>query len=344
MKGFNRICACIVGLVFLVAGLLKLMDPVGARLVLQDYFAFFHIGFLRSAAGLFAVIFALAESMIGAALITGVWRRIVALVSGCLLAFFTLLTLIILIANPAMDCGCFGQAIKLSHGATFVKNLLLCGIWGLAFLPLRDYGQPQRVKFVSFSIAGISILLFTLYSCLSIPLADYASFKPGTELEQVTETPLSFYDASGNYVDELALEGKVMIVSVPRPDKLGAGNLKRMSAFVRRASAAGFRTILLAASAPGEIENELAAPDLLGMTYFADPRLLLTLNRSNGGVSYISDGQVIAKWAAGSRPDAATLAELQAADPLETLVRTKNSGKLKFQAFLLYVSAVILLL
>ena len=154
MKGFNRICACIVGLVFLVAGLLKLMDPVGARLVLQDYFAFFHIGFLRSAAGLFAVIFALAESMIGAALITGVWRRIVALVSGCLLAFFTLLTLIILIANPAMDCGCFGQAIKLSHGATFVKNLLLCGIWGLAFLPLRDYGQPQRVKFVSFSIAA----------------------------------------------------------------------------------------------------------------------------------------------------------------------------------------------
>ena len=46
MKAVKRICAFIIGLVLFIAGLLKLMDPVGAGLVVEEYFKFLHLGFL----------------------------------------------------------------------------------------------------------------------------------------------------------------------------------------------------------------------------------------------------------------------------------------------------------
>ena len=73
------------------------MDPVGAGLVMKEYFAFLHMGFLSGAGIAFGVIFALAEAVIGAALITGVWKKQVALAAIVLQGFFTLLTLALVI-------------------------------------------------------------------------------------------------------------------------------------------------------------------------------------------------------------------------------------------------------
>ena len=75
----KRFCGYAVGFVFFISGLLKLMDPVGAGLVMKEYFKFMHIGFLSGGATTFGVAFALAETLIGTALITGVWKKSVAL-------------------------------------------------------------------------------------------------------------------------------------------------------------------------------------------------------------------------------------------------------------------------
>ena len=45
MRGFKRICALAVGFVLFIAGLLKLMDPVGAGLQMDAYFKFLHLAF-----------------------------------------------------------------------------------------------------------------------------------------------------------------------------------------------------------------------------------------------------------------------------------------------------------
>ena len=69
MNGFRRICMVILGMVLLIAGLLKLMDPVGAGLVMDEYFNFFHLAFLKPASRIVASGLALLESLLGAALI-----------------------------------------------------------------------------------------------------------------------------------------------------------------------------------------------------------------------------------------------------------------------------------
>ena len=46
----RRLCAFLIGVVFLLAGIFKLLDPVGAGLVMEGYLRFLHLAFLLPAA------------------------------------------------------------------------------------------------------------------------------------------------------------------------------------------------------------------------------------------------------------------------------------------------------
>ena len=102
--------------------------------------------------------------------------------------------------------------------------------------------------------------------------------------------------------------------------------------------------MVLAASTPTMMRAAVSAPEVLDATYFADRKKLLTLNRSNGGATYIQDGLIVTKWGIRGLPDQAKLQELAATDVTESLLSENNGDRVKFQAFLLYVFAVMMLL
>ena len=341
MNAFRRICALILGMALVVAGLLKIMDPAGSGLVVDEYFNFLHLGFLKGVSEFVACTLAFLEGITGVALICGVWRKITAIVSGAMLLFFTMLTAALVVSGSEMECGCFGEAIHLSNGQSLIKNLVFDALWCLAFIPLKNLGKPQKVKYVSFSLASISLVLFLLYSVLSIPLRDYTRFKPGTELD---EQPLFFTDAAAVYADSLAMEGKVLAVSVYDLSVFGADKVSRLSDFTSLAEGRGFTPLILTASVPEEAAGLLMNPVLLAQTYFADRRELMTLNRSNGGVTFISDGQIIRKWASRNLPDAEELDAIAQKAPMDYMISSQNRTRALFQGFTLYLFAVLLLL
>ena len=158
------------------------MDPVGAGLVVKEYFDFLHIGFMAPASKVFGVTLALAETLVGAAMACGVWRRIVGVIAIIMQSAFTLITLALLIFNPEMDCGCFGEAIHLTHLQTFIKNLILLALVIIYFLPNRHLGIRRKKNFVSFGLVSISAIAFMIYSLLYIPLINFTAYKPGAEL------------------------------------------------------------------------------------------------------------------------------------------------------------------
>ena len=178
----KRFCGFITGFVFFLSGIVKLLDPVGAGLVMDGYFDFLHMGFMEPASKLFGVLFALAETIIGTGLITGVWRKPFALSALILQGFFTLLTLLLVIFNPEMDCGCFGEAIHLTHMQTFIKNIILCILLAVYFFPPSQLGENRKRKYASFAIVSLSVLAFTVYSLMYIPLVDFTDFKPAASL------------------------------------------------------------------------------------------------------------------------------------------------------------------
>ncbi len=383
----KRFCGFITGLVFFLSGLVKLMDPVGAGLVMKEYYAFLHLGFLSFSAKTMGVAFALFETIVGVALITGVWRKITAQAALIMQGFFTLLTLLLVIFNPEMDCGCFGEAIHLTHWQTFLKNIVLMTLLSAYYFPSKHIGTTKKKKYISFALVTVSVMAFTAYSLRYIPLIDFTAYKPGAELqagarinademyesvftyekdgvqeeftlghlpdstwtfvsvdtrlkEGQTEstTELSFYDpVTEEYMDTLATEGKVMVVSV-YDMKINARQWKKTENFVTRAEAAGFKVLLLCTDAKN------VPHELLNKTYISDYKTLISLNRSNRGVTYFNDGMLIRKWAASNAADAAELKDIADSDATEIYIDTESKGSLVFQGFLLYVFAVMLLL
>lgn len=357
-KGLRRFAAVLIGLVFFFAGTVKLMDPVGAGLVVAEYLKFMHLTFLLGISKFLGVACALVETVVGAALVSGVWRKATGIVSGLMLSFFTILTFFLWVLNPEMDCGCFGEAIHLTHAQSLVKNLVLMALWLLAFLPLSELGKTRRLGKVSFWLVTVSTLLFMLWSLLSIPLIDFTPFSPGAELYAATsleEEPedwdlsenmsvaLPFSDASGEYCDELACEGSVNVISVYAPESLSEKDWQKISEFMDLSAEYCCTPLLLVASTPERLEGQVPGTVLM-RTYYADRKTLMTLNRSNGGVSFIGDAQIVAKWSFNSLPDGDVLSQYAQSNPTESMVRFSSRAHTRMQAYLLYVTAVLLLL
>ena len=383
----KRFCGFITGMVFFLSGLVKLMDPVGAGLVMKEYYDFLHLGFLAFSSKMMGVAFALAETLVGVALITGVWRKATALIALALQGFFTFLTLLLVIFNPQMDCGCFGEAIHLTHWQTFFKNLILLALLLIYFIPSKHLGVTKKKKYVSFALVTVSVFAFTGYSLRHIPLVDFTAYKPGAELQAgasvnadeiyesvftyekdgVTEefslghlpdstwtfvsvdtrlkeghddalAELSFYDPeTEEYMDTLAIEGKVMIVSVYDTD-MRERKWKKTESFISRAEAAGFKTLLLCADTadiPLTLKSE---------AFISDYKTLISMNRSNAGATYFYNGQIIRIWGDSSTPSADELKQIAESDATEVFIDHESKGSLVFQGFLLYVFAVMLLL
>lgn len=400
IEKLRRFCAFVTGFVFFISGILKILDPVGAGLVIKEYLEFLHIGFLGFAAKGLGTAFALTETIIGAALITGVWRKATAYAAIALQGFFTFLTLALVIFNPEMDCGCFGEAIHMTHGQTFVKNLILCALLAAAFIPTKDLGETLKKKYVSFAIVTVSVIAFCIYSLLYIPLIDFTEFRHTALLQAAdtfqttdedryeaifvyekdgvtksfdlqhlpdstwtfvsTETVLkeefqdnginlSFYNSDGEYADHLAAEGNVMVISLYDP-QCKTSRWKETADFIQDAAKAGYTPVLLAASTPEDMSDllqnagEPSRTIIESCLYFSDYKTLLTLNRSNGGAVWFSDGYLIRKWARRALPDEAQMKEDLSSDVTEATIGKSTRGSLAFQGFLLYVFAVMLLL
>lgn len=191
----RRFCAFITGFSFFVSGVLKLIDPVGAGLVIDEYLSFMHMSFLGVLSKPIGTALAFAETAIGATLVTGVWRKATAIAATAFMCFFTLLTLALVIFNPEMDCGCFGEAIHLTHMQTFLKNIVLCMLLAGAFLPFRDLGGPKPRKYAAFGITAASMAAFTIYSLLHIPVVDFTDYRAGSFLQSAES---SYSDIDGD--------------------------------------------------------------------------------------------------------------------------------------------------
>lgn len=348
---FRRFCALLIGLVFFFSGMLKLMDPVGTGLKVAEYFRFLHLGFLAPAGKAVGMAISLLESLVGAALVSGIARKVTAVTVLCLVGFFTGLTLVLYLVNPDMDCGCFGEAIHLTHFQSLMKNVVLLVLALIAFIPLSDGYEARNPKKWGFALVAAYVLCFAFFSWRGLPLMDFTAFAPGSQIlsdaggaderkEQPAENQavLSFSDAFGEYCDRLASDGEVLALSVYAPEKLDSLDWVKVAATVSDAYVSGVRPLVLAPSAE-------SVPRTLGdCLFFADPKTLLTLNRSNGGATYLSDGLIVSKWPLGRLPDGETLSSLVTSEPVEVVASTITRGRLAYQGPLLLSVALLILL
>ena len=374
MRFLRRLCSFVFGLMFVLSGFLKAIDPVGNALKISEYLDVFHLGFLDHFSRTGAIVLSAAEFIVGVALLKGLRIRLFSKIALVFISLFTLLTLFVYIYNPVSDCGCFGQAIHLSNGATLTKNLILLALALFVFFQRKNYIPIAGPKAEWYYLAGYAALIIALqlYCLRNMPVMDFGIYKPGTDLvqgqsanqEREYETTfiyekdgaqesftldnlpdstwnyidtrtvliggeasdvsgsLSFLDSSGNAVEEdiLGGEGPMFIVSVYNATKLKNRAVEKIMELADTLQQHNAKLYIISSSSVENTDSIFEQyANKAGVDYrilYADFKAVISLNRSNGGLTYINSGAIVDKWPRGDYP-IGKLGEILKQDPEE---------------------------
>ncbi len=196
-RTIDQISRIIVGGLFIFSGLIKLNDPVGTEIKLEEYFEVFGQDFgsfflyfkpIALELGMFLIIL---EVVLGIAVLINYRMEITTVVLLALIIFFTFLTFYSAYFNKVTDCGCFGDAIKLTPWESFIKDVIL-----LVFV-LHLFWYRRRLKPIVSSKVGHSIIAATtvislflgVYALLHLPFIDFRAYRIGNNIPQQMQPP-----------------------------------------------------------------------------------------------------------------------------------------------------------
>ncbi len=193
MKILVGISRVIVGILFIISGLVKLNDPVGFSFKLKDYFApeVLDLGFLVPYALLLAIVIVIFEVLLGVCLLLGYMRKFTLWSLLLMIVFFTFLTFYSAYFNKVTDCGCFGDAIPLTPWESFIKDVVLLFLILILFLgqkyltPLFNAGTRGILVFAVF----VGCLAMAYYVLKHLPIVDFRPYKIGANIKEGMSIP-----------------------------------------------------------------------------------------------------------------------------------------------------------
>ena len=175
-----------VGALFVFSGLVKMNDHVGFSFKLEEYFSeeVLNLPIFEPFALSIAVLLVIAEVLLGAALILGLYKRWTLILLSAMIGFFTFLTFWSAYFNQVTDCGCFGDAIPLTPWESFYKDVILT-VFILVLWWGRDVLFDRWPKWlVSIKLAAIPLFCFGLtYNVLyHLPVVDFRAYAEGNSI------------------------------------------------------------------------------------------------------------------------------------------------------------------
>ncbi len=188
-----NICRFILAVTFIFSGYVKAIDPLGTLYKLKDYAAAMALNDILPDWALVIVAIALGalEFSLGVFMLFAVRRHMVSKLTLALMSVMTALTVWIYIADPVKDCGCFGDALKLTNGETLLKNLVL-----IACATLVAWRPVDMARFISRTNQWIVryytityIVVTSVYCLYTLPIFDFRPYRVGTNIKQGMEIP-----------------------------------------------------------------------------------------------------------------------------------------------------------
>jgi uncharacterized membrane protein YphA (DoxX/SURF4 family) len=192
--GFLWVLRFLVGGLFIFSGLIKVNDPVGTSIKLEEYFDVFSNDIAEFFAifepyalpiGVFLVV---VEVVLGVMLILGVKSKFTVWSLGLMILFFTFLTFYSAYFNKVTDCGCFGDAIKLTPWESFYKDIILLVLITILFLFKDDLPNksPKWAKNLVVSALLLSFV-FSIIAIRNLPFIDFRAYKVGVNIQKAME-------------------------------------------------------------------------------------------------------------------------------------------------------------
>ena len=179
-----------VGILFIISGLIKLNDPVGTAIKLEEYFQVFSSDFgsffqIFIPASLFLAMFLnVVEVVLGIAVLIKYRFKTTIWILLAMIVFFTFLTFYSAYFNKVTDCGCFGDAIKLTPWQSFYKDIILVVLIIVLFLFRKrltvDFQYPKRDGVMV--VVTVVLVFLGYYAVHHLPFIDFRAYKKGTHI------------------------------------------------------------------------------------------------------------------------------------------------------------------
>lgn len=180
------VCRLVLAVVFIVSGFTKVIDPWGTSIKINEYLTIYGFDYLIPASMVFSIWLCGAEMMMGCMLLCKVRIRLVSIFALVSMLFFTILTFLSATFIPVEDCGCFGEAIKLSPWETFFKNLALLPMAAVVWA----YYRNDKILAFRRSEVALTVFFFLLtmglgfYCYCHLPLIDFLPYKIGVNIRE----------------------------------------------------------------------------------------------------------------------------------------------------------------
>jgi len=198
-----NLCRFILAFTLIFSGLVKANDPVGTTYKIQEYISPF-VSLGDNVVVWFAGLLVLIEFLLGIGLLFGICKRMMSRAVFIFVLLMTLITVYVYVYNPISDCGCFGEALKLTNSQTLLKNiiLLICASvvlvrpnWQTGFV--SDHSSSLVLSYSALFISGVMMFCY-----LFLPVMDYSPFRIGSNLRETVSVPDSLrpvYDVKLHY-------------------------------------------------------------------------------------------------------------------------------------------------
>lgn len=193
MKILTPISRIFVGILFIISGFIKLNDPLGFSYKLQEYFSaeVLNLPFLEPYALAISVFVVVFEVVLGVFLLIGYKPKFTLWSLLLMIVFFTFLTFYSAYFDKVKDCGCFGDALKLTPWESFTKDVVLLVLILIVFFG-RKYITPIFNPLLTNIFAALSLVLslaFGYHVLMHLPSIDFRAYKIGDNLIENMSTP-----------------------------------------------------------------------------------------------------------------------------------------------------------
>src|SRR5690606_3033046 len=216
MKYIIWIARIIVGLLFIISGLIKLNDPMGFSFKLEEYFSsgVLDLPFLMHMALGISIVVVIVEVLLGVLLLLGFKPKFTLWSLLLMIVFFTFLTFYSAYFNKVTDCGCFGDAVKLTPWESFTKDIVLLVLILILF---RGRGHihplfPPRTNWIVTGLALVACIWFADHVLRHLPSVDFRPYKIGANIPGGMIVPQGAPEAIYEYAWKFKVDGKEKII------------------------------------------------------------------------------------------------------------------------------------
>lgn len=203
-KAADIVSRFFVGGLFIFSGLIKLNDPIGTRIKMEEYFEVFADDFgsffsmFVPASLEIGMVLIVLEIVLGVAVLLYYRMEVTTVLLLALMVFFTFLTFYSAYFNKVTDCGCFGDAIKLTPWESFIKDVILMVPVLHLFWHRKTYTSVLQERHGRLVVAAATVicLFLGIYAIRHLPFIDFRAYRIGNHIPtemQPQEQPVFEY-------------------------------------------------------------------------------------------------------------------------------------------------------